>query len=331
VNLRLLFAAATLLVVLPFTINATAQKPSKPPKGGGAPANPAIAYSATSNNGYINLMVMDADGRNQTRLASGGHNLAPSWSPDSEWIAFGKSNSRLPGIYKVRPDGSGLCKVVGTNGAFPGAPTWSSSTDAAGRHWIIYVDTLAGQTRSDLFAVSATCNASDRRQLTDTPAASETFPAWSSGDLLAVTTQDPSVWESDIEVFDILFDATGPVDLAHRVNLTAAGPLATAGIGRPVWTLDGNEIIVIAGFQTFATDLWLLSLNAPDTALNLTNTAGFYEIDPTLSPDQMTLAFSGISEIYVADVSQPWSLGPPRVLLSPANGSARYPAWRPVH
>lgn len=164
---------------------------------------------------------MDADSRSQTRVASGGDNMTPSWAPDGEWIAFVKSATRSPGIYKVRPNGSGLCKVVSTSGfQLHGAPAWSPSADSEGNYWIVYADRLPGQLRPDLFAVISTCNAGNRRQLTDTPELS------------------------------------------------------------------------------FA--------------------------------DQSTIAFAAAPDvIYVADVSQPWSLGQPTVLLD-ANGSVRFPAWRPV-
>jgi hypothetical protein len=105
-------AVAAVLVSVPLVLSA--QKPAKPPKPGST-ANPAIAYELRRSNGYIDLMVMDADGRNQTRLVQGGDNQTPAWSPDGEWIAFVRSFTSSPGIYMVRPNGTELCRVVATS------------------------------------------------------------------------------------------------------------------------------------------------------------------------------------------------------------------------
>ena len=96
------FAASAALLTCPLLLNA--QKPAKP-SNPGTPANPAIAYEARSRNGYWDLMVMDADGKNQTRLVGGGDNMTAAWSPDGEWIAFARTALSSPGIYLIRRDG----------------------------------------------------------------------------------------------------------------------------------------------------------------------------------------------------------------------------------
>jgi hypothetical protein len=317
------------MLVCVLSLELAAQRPARPPGGGGgAPPNPAIAYSLLRDNWNWDLMVMDADGANRTRLVTGGDNLTPSWSPDGAWIAFVKQATKSPGIYKVRPNGSGLCRVVSTSStSLRAAPAWSPSADANGDHWIIYADRLPGQSQSDLFAVTSACNAGNRRQLTDTPTISEAFPAWSSDDVLGVATT-PGGFETNIEIFDIVSDATGPVDLVHRADLTVAGPLAEANMWGLTWTRDGRELVVTATLTGSEPDLWVLAVDTPDTARNLTEAFGMQVMDSTLSPDQLTIGFAAGGDIFAVDVSPPWNLGTPRVLLDVKN-QVRFPAWRP--
>jgi TolB protein len=89
------------------------------------------------------IYVMDADGRNQTRLThERGNDVSPAWSPDGTRIAFA-SDRNFPSqfgvendeIYSVAPDGS--CLTWLTNGAPASAgPAWrppaSGSTDPGG-------------------------------------------------------------------------------------------------------------------------------------------------------------------------------------------------------
>ena len=58
------------------------------------------------------LAVGDADGRHATKLVSATQSFAaaPAWSPDGRWIAFARSDD--PGIWIVRPDGSGLRRLA---------------------------------------------------------------------------------------------------------------------------------------------------------------------------------------------------------------------------
>lgn len=322
--------AAVTFLSIPLLL--TAQKPPKP---GGTPPNPAIAYTARNNSGYYDLMVMDADGRNQTRLLRGGDNTAASWSPDGAWIAFARTSVASPGIYMIRPNGTGLCQIAAVRGIPFQSPSWSPRRAENGFYKIVYSD-RAGQPVPDLFSVDGQCGANEPQNLTNTPLVGEYTPAWSQDDVLAAAVE-VSGNESDIHVFDIQTDGQGGISLAPRVNLSAAGPLAAAGLGSPSWTRDGNNLVVSASLPPLTdADLWVLSATGSGVATNLTNTPGVVEWRATWSPDYRYLAFDRDRQvIYKAEVTEAegtHSLGAPTVLARPPKGytGVSHPSWRPV-
>jgi Tol biopolymer transport system component len=67
------------------------------------------------------LWVMNADGSHQTRILSGG-GFQPTWSPDGGLIAFASDRGGSFSIWVVRPDGSGLVRLVTGPNAYN--PSW---------------------------------------------------------------------------------------------------------------------------------------------------------------------------------------------------------------
>ena len=292
----------------------TSAQRAKPPAG-----NPAIAVEATKAPFGIDLMVMDADARNQVRIVSGGRNLTPAWSPDGAWIAFARNDIASPGIFIVRPTGSGLCRVVTTSGVFPfAAPAWTPTPHADGRHRLVYADQDPTDTAPDLYAVSALCNATDRHQLTSTPGIFEGWPAWSVDGRLA------AVVDPDIHVFDATFDTSGAITLDAIANLTSVGPLATGFVFGPSWTADGTELLVSA-----LGELWIISGSTPGIATPITDSPSFVESRATWAPDFRSIAFAEAGALYTMDVSQPWTIGTPELLTSLKRTGLRHPSWRP--
>lgn len=325
------------VALLTFPLLLSAQKPAKPPAPGGTAANPAIAYEAKADgNSLTDLMVMDANGQNQTRLVRGGNNLTPRWSPDGEWIAFARTSVTSPGIYMIRRNGTGLCRIVATSGLDRfGAPTWSPEPTVTGHHKIVYVDRTGGQT-TDLFAVDAVCGAANPQRLTDTPSLYERSPAWSSDNVLGAAVGPVAL---EIQLYDIVLDGVGGITLSPALNLTSVGPLTGVDVSFPLWTADRRDLVVSSGGFSVGLppsklppkELWLISANSPGIAIRLTSTADSFELRPTWSPDFTKLAFDNGNSIYTVDVNATdWTLSQPTLLLKPRQGWVTSPSWRPV-
>lgn len=307
-----------------------------PVQDDGPGATPVIAFSQGGRlDGGHDLVVMNADGSQQTVLVTGGRNMTPSWSPDGEWIAFARSGTPTPGIYMVRRDGTELCRVVPTSGFHAvGAPTWSPVRQRNGEYWIAYVDQGVREKQQDLFATIARCGTTERRQLTSTAEVSEGYPAWSRDGRIAMPVQPAS--KSDVHVFDVVSDASGPIRLVHRANLTSTGPLADSAVWGPAWTRDGTELVVAAGAPAgptgmtigFPADLWIISASTPGVGTQLTHTPKVLELRATLAPDDTKIAFGANGMLMIADITRPWTLAQPSVVLK--GSSPGFPSWRPV-
>ena len=64
---------------------------------------------------------MDSDGRHPKRITyDGSYNTQPSWSPESDWIAYaGRKNGKMQ-IFMVKSDGLGLRQLtVSSNNESP--------------------------------------------------------------------------------------------------------------------------------------------------------------------------------------------------------------------
>ena len=95
-----------------------------------SPDGTRIAYFDGMYDHSHNLWVANADGTERRLLlddevSSAGHVRALTWSPDGEWLAFATDGS----LYVVRPDGTGLRRVV--SGGFATAPAVQWSPDGS--------------------------------------------------------------------------------------------------------------------------------------------------------------------------------------------------------
>jgi TolB protein len=118
------------------------------------------------------LWVVDADGRNASRLINGQRLERPVWSPDGSYIAFVafRANSAAIELELIKSDGS--CHTVLTSDLFSSTePAWSPD----GRQ-IAFVAKKKLEVANHLFVMNV--DGSQRRQIT-TEEARYSAPTWS--------------------------------------------------------------------------------------------------------------------------------------------------------
>lgn len=290
-NRGLFLAAVALLIAASLSTAGRAQ--AKQPQPQPAP-DPAIVFEAGHPGGLVDLMVMNSDGSNKKILLRGGHHHMPSWSPDRSQVVF-SSDTNGPGIYLINKDGTGLCKVVGTSGdqsigPFVG-PVWSPLPFGDGFHRIAYADTSAGS--PDLFLVKAMCNAPAPTNLTQSDLKTEWFPTWSrSARRIAAAVQDYSVSPSTEGI--VVYDLTDYGTLISQTNVTSIPgcPLAARWVAEPDWAKTQDKLVVEANlFSGEVADLWIIDLNNPCNAQNLTQSANSRDDEPSWSANDSEIVY----------------------------------------
>jgi Tol biopolymer transport system component len=181
--------------------------------------------AATNRVSNSSVSVMNPDGTNAKLIFHGEEGalaLAPEWSPNDDWIAFGGGFYFLPRgrparVMMVRPDGSELHELTKTAGN-SGFPSWSP--DGKRIVYRFWSESEYGLRIINLDDGSST-------NLTTGP---DNFPAWSpKGDLIAFTRFS----EDDYDIYTIRPDGTG-----LRRLTTAPGNDA-----HEIWSPDGKHIL----------------------------------------------------------------------------------------
>lgn len=94
-------------------LGATAFYPSVSPDG-------QTIFFSSRDSGNFEIYSIDIDGNNLTKLTNGiGALYAPELSPNGEWIVFTKNGD---GLWKMRPDGSGVQRITNRDDI---DPSWS--------------------------------------------------------------------------------------------------------------------------------------------------------------------------------------------------------------
>lgn len=302
----------------------------KPPQ---PPPDPAVAFVLTKFGAGGDLMVMNADGSNQTLVLAGGRNFAhhqPNWSPDGTQLVF-MSNIEGNGVYVINRDGTGRRKVVALNipaGDFLGS-VWSPVPAPDGQFKIAYADqgrnpadgTLWPDT--DLFLVNL--DGSGRIQFTNTRTLSEDDPTWSPlATRLAAQVLVDETFAADVVVYDLGLTAGNVVTVVSSTNLTATGTLSDFFVQSPDWAKTQDKLTVVAVGEG-TRDIWLIDLGNPDNPVNLLATPLLQEWTPSWSFDDSKIAFQRDWDIYVMDAD---GTGVTKV-ATPAKGKRFVtPDWR---
>jgi len=171
------------------------------------------------------VSVMDADGTNAKLVFPGEDGtlaLAPQWSPNDDWIAFGRGLYFLPRgrparVMLMRPDGSELHELTKDEGN-SGFPSWSPD----GKR-IVYRFWSGSEYGLRIMHL-------DDGSTTQLTSGFDNFPGWSpKGDLVEFTRFS----EGDFDIYTIRLDGTG-----LRRLTTSPGNDAHA-----VWSPDGKHIL----------------------------------------------------------------------------------------
>ncbi|KAJ6121010.1 tat pathway signal sequence domain-containing protein [Penicillium sp. IBT 18751x] len=196
------------------------------------------------------LWISNADGTNATKLMGNqtwAFDYHPSWSQDGDWIVF-TSERRSPGqsdLYRVRPDGTGLEVLEGTDSVEDAGTLSPDGTKVA------YVSTYGNYTTNIWIKDLRTGKA---HNLTDTASTRSSNiwptghfrPAWSpDGQWIAFSSDRNTDWTGHSEgtgwehtqnlgIYVIRADGRHFRTLLHEQGYA---------YGTPQWSLDGSRII----------------------------------------------------------------------------------------
>jgi Tol biopolymer transport system component len=291
-----LFLGLFLLAVLAGDALAQKGKPQPPPPPPPTPGNPAFAYVVAGQNQY-NLMVMNADGSNQRAVVSQKFtgNTNPDWSPDGKQLVFSmEKRDRSISYYTVKVDGSALTPLW--NSSYIYRPAWSPVPLGDGQYKIAFGSRLMPDgtvaTNSDLLLrnVNGTGLATN---LTNTPDIDEGDVDWSpTAERLVVSTYDGVL--SDLVIYRVdcdIEEICWAVREGSVYNVPRSPLVGRSGYGFD-WAKTADKLVVSANTALDGSqDLWIIDLANPSQPLQLTNTPGVNEYNPTWSPDDSLIAF----------------------------------------
>jgi len=271
-----------------------------------------IAYASFDGNSS-KVMVMNADGSNQTDLTSGfGEFSYPAWSPDGQRISMRIDNIGGIAIMDLQDSGNVLSGIQPTTifSEFSDAPDWSPDGNQ-----LVFMS--AGSTGWDINLFSV-----DTSNISQLPA----IPHW---------IRDPK-WSPDGK--KILFSAdvenNGKSDI-YVVNLDGSGLTQLTSNdyyeGSPNWSPDGQRIIFSANANDNQ-DLFIMNLDGSGLMQLTSDPAN--EFDAAWSPDGTRIAFvsdrndtyfENNYEIYLINID-----GSAEMRLTNNQSNDRWPDWRPA-
>jgi len=221
--------------------------------------------------GSSDIYVMNADGSGRKQLTGGqGDHYDLAWSPDGERLAFSCCDEAEPGIFVIAADGTDRRRLARSSGL----PSWSP--DGKQIAFLSFRD-------GDVEIYVMTADGSDQRRLTRSRS-EDANAVWSpDGSRLAFNSHR----DGNDEIY--VMDADG----SRLQRLTKS----KASDQQPRWSPDGTRIL----FTSFRNrdpllrgigDAEIVVMNADGSGkANLTH-SGFWEGDPSWSPDGKRIAFA---------------------------------------
>jgi TolB protein len=192
--------------------------------------------AGAENIGRSDIWKVRADGTGAVNLTKNPDwaNWSPAWSPDGREISFFSTREAGPGLYVMRPDGSGLKRIVDGDAEYP---AWSP--DSA-RIAFMSLGFPPGGSSDDYDVYVVTADGSGLKRLTQAPGETG-FPAWSpDGARIAyVHDRKPGAFLYDIH----LMNADGS---AQHTITPGAGDVS---YDYPDWSPDGSSILFSAYHQ----------------------------------------------------------------------------------
>ncbi len=175
-----------------------------------SPDRTKLAF-ASDRTGYWDLYVMDLQTGQATQITnSPEYDSSPSWSPDSQWLAFETYiNENLEVSVVSVNDRSQPVLPVTEDPASDHSPVWAPD----GRH-VAFISTRGGD--SDVWLANLDLSGPERYQnLSNTPLAAENHPLWNyDGSKLLWSSTSQTIGFSGLYVWD----ASDPTRSAHWIG-----------------------------------------------------------------------------------------------------------------
>jgi len=235
-------------------------------------ANPAIAYLFGKSN---SIMVMNADGSNQTAIISGG--VGPAvWSPDGKSLLFERTVNSLTTLWledvsvvNGKPTGSNLRQI----------PINLPTSRLNGERWSPLGDSIVFVTEETKIYTVSSAGGTPRLAYAPTTGFEDFDPDWSPDGTRIVFDEWNDAWtQTSLKILTI---ATG--------NITIVVPPSPPLIYYPTWSHQGDRIVYSAG--------GIYTVTPTTNGARVLVTAGDF---PTWSPNgsQLALVSGKSSGIY---------------------------------